>query len=125
MLVILEDMEKYPYNIGYYDLSIKPYTYTKVYDAEETKEIYENDGTYLEFNRMFSSDVTKLYVFALNPEKYEYFIKTLSLESKEVIKETKFNISNYLPTEYIRYSGLLNDNTLVLLDRFNIYFIDL
>lgn len=103
-----------------------PYTYTEVYNAEDNREIYESEGAYLVFNRGLSSDISNLYIFAYSPENSEYFVKTLSLENDEVIKETRFNISEYLqPGAYIEESIILNDNVLIILDRYNMYFIEL
>jgi|GEM_PF-2333344 len=117
--------DTFPYMLGYYDLNSISYPYTEVYNAENKREIYESEGDYLEFSRLISSDISKLYIYSFKSEKYEYFIKTLDLNNGEVTKVIRFNLSQYIQPSYIKYSGIFNNKVLVIMDRYNVYLIEL
>ncbi|QSX06286.1 hypothetical protein JYG23_02160 [Sedimentibacter sp. zth1] len=126
----------FPYSLGYYDLNIKPYEYVELYDAEKYleayeydaekhRETYESEGMYLEFSRRFSSDFSKLFIWAYNHYKHEYFAKIFSLDSKSVEKDMRFGANNFLPGDYIDNSFIIDDKILIIKDEFNIYVVDL
>ena len=116
--------ETFPFKFGHYDLDKIPYTYHEDYDAKNYPEVYETESG-SEFWRIFSSDMSHLYIFGYNYEKFEYFVKIFSVKDEKLTKETRFKPSEYLPSEYIMNSVVLNDKILIIYDRNNIYFIEL